>query len=122
MFMKKAKKILLFGGLGLLVLIVVAVIVAGLFLGKIVTAGVNTVGPKITQTPLTVDAVDVSLLAGSATVKNLVVGNPDGFKAPNAISVGLAAVSVSPLSVLSDKIVVKSVRVESPEITFEGSP
>ena len=121
MFMKKAKKILLFGGLGLLVLIVVAVIVAGLFLGKIVTAGVNTVGPKITQTPLTVDAVDVSLLAGSATVKNLVVGNPDGFKSPNAISVGLAAVSVSPLSVLSDKIVVKSVRVESPEITFEGS-
>ncbi|HEX7618824.1 MAG TPA: hypothetical protein VF480_08915, partial [Verrucomicrobiae bacterium] len=36
-------------------------------------------------------------------------------------SIGLTAVSVSPMSVLSDKIVVKSVRVESPEITFEGS-
>ncbi len=120
--MKKAKKILLGVVIGLLVLIVVAVIVVGLFLGKIVKAGMETIGPKITQTTLTVDAVDVSMLTGSAKVKNLVIGNPEGFKAPNAISVSLAAVSVSPMSVLSDKIVVRSVRVESPEITFEGNP
>src|ERR1017187_187840 len=119
--MKKAKKILLIMGIGLLVLIVVAVIAVGLFLGKIVKTGVNTVGPKITQTTLTVDAVDLSLLTGSATVKNLVVGSPEGYKAPNAISLGLTAVSVAPMSVLSDKIVVKSLRVESAEITFEGS-
>jgi hypothetical protein len=67
------------------------------------------------------DAVDLSLLTGSASVKNLVVGSPEGYKAPNVISIGLTAVRVSPMSVLSDKIVVKSVRVESPEITFEGS-
>jgi uncharacterized protein involved in outer membrane biogenesis len=120
--MKKVKKILLGIVIGLLVLIVVGVIVVGLFLGKIVKEGVNTIGPKITQTPLTVDAVDVSVLTGSARVKNLVIGNPGGFKAPNAITVGLAAVSVSPMSVLSDKIVVRSIRVESPEITFEGNP
>lgn len=118
--MKKAKKILLIMGIGLLVLIVVAVITVGLFLGKIVKTGVNTVGPKITQTTLTVDAVDLSLFTGSASVKNLVVGNPAGYKEPTAISVGLTAVSVSPMSVLSDKIVVKSIRIESPEITFEG--
>ena len=120
--MKKAKKILLITGVALLVLIVVAVIVVGLFLGNIVKMGVNTVGPKITRTTLTVDAVNVSMLTGSATIKNLVLGNPEGFKAPNAVSVGLVAVSASPMSVLSDKIVVKSIRVESPEITFEGNP
>jgi len=122
MFMKKVKKILLVGGIGLLVLIVVAVIVVGLFLGKIVKAGVNAVGPKLTQTTLTVDAVDVSLLTGSATVKNLVVGNPAGYTAPNAISIGVTAVSVSPMSVLSDKIVIKSIRVEAADITLEGNP
>lgn len=120
--MKKAKKILLGIVIGLLVLVIIAVIVVGLFLGKIVKLGINDVGPKITQTTLTVDAVDVSMLTGSAKVKNLVIGNPEGFKAPNAISVGLAAVRVSPMSVLSDKIVVKSIRIESPEITFEGNP
>ena len=77
--MKKVKKILLIAGIGLLVLIVVAVIVVGLFLGKIVKTGIETVGPKITQTTLTVDAVDVSLLTGSAKVKNLVIGNPAGL-------------------------------------------
>lgn len=118
--MTKAKKILLSLGIGLLVLIIIAVIAVGLFLGKIVKAGVERVGPKITQTTLTLDAVDLSLLTGSASVKNLVVGSPEGYKAPNAISIGLTAVGVSPMSVLSDKIVVKSVRVESPEITFEG--
>jgi len=122
LLMKKAKKILLFLVIGLLALVVVAVIVVGLFLGKIVRLGINDLGPKITQTTFTVDTVDVSLLTGSAKVKNLVIGNPQGYKAPNAISVGLAAVSVSSMSVLSDKIVVKSVRVESPEITFEGNP
>ena len=52
----------------------------------------------------------------------MVIGNPEGYKTPQAISVGLAAVGVNPPSVLSDKIVVRSVRVEAPEITFEGNP
>jgi uncharacterized protein involved in outer membrane biogenesis len=120
--MKKVKKILLITGLGLLVLVVIGVVAVGMFLGNIVKAGMNAVGPKITQTTFTVDAVDVSMLTGSAKIKDLVIGNPAGYKAPNAISVRLAAVSVSPASVLSDKIVVKSVRVEAPEITFEGNP
>jgi hypothetical protein len=120
--MKKMKKILLGTVIGLLAVIIIAVILVGLFLGTIVKTGINTVGPKLTQTTLTVDAVDVSLLTGSAKVKGLVIGNPEGYKAPNAISVGLAAVSLAPMSVLSDKIVVKSIRIESPEITFEGNP
>jgi hypothetical protein len=120
--MRKLKKIILIAVVAILAVAVIAIIVVGLSLGTIVKTGVNTVGPKLTQTTLTVDAVDVSLLTGSAKVKNLVIGNPEGYKAPNAISVGLAAVSVAPMSVLSDKIVVKSIRVESPEITFEGNP
>jgi uncharacterized protein involved in outer membrane biogenesis len=106
----------------LAVLIVVAVIVVGFFLGTIVKTGMETVGPKITQVSIKVDAVNLSLLTGSAGIKGLVVGNPEGYKAPQAISVGSAAVEVNPLSVLSDKIVIRSVRVEAPEITFEGNP
>src|SRR6516162_5746204 len=120
--MKKAKKIILGLVIAFLVLIIVAAIVVNMFIGNIVKAGMETVGPKLTQTTLTVDAVDIHMLAGSAKVKGLVVGNPEGYKAPQAISVGLAAVSVVPSSVLSDKIIVKSVRVEAPEITFEGNP
>jgi hypothetical protein len=104
----------------LVVLIVVAVIVGGFFLGTIVKTGMETVGQKITQVSIKVDAVNLSLLTGSARVKGLVVGNPEGYKTPQAISVGSAAVGVNPFSVLSDKIIVRSVRVEAVEITFEG--
>ena len=120
--MKKIKKILWGLVIVLVVLVIVAVIVAGLFLGNIVKAGMETVGPKITQVPITVNAVHLSLLTGSAKVEGLVVGNPPGYKTPQAISVGVAAVGVNPLSVLSDKIVVRSIEVRNPEITFEGNP
>lgn len=120
--MKKIKKILVWACLALVVLMVVGVAVVGFFLGDIVKAGMETVGPKVTQVSITVNKVGVSLLTGSASIQGLVVGNPAGFTAPQAISLGEASVSVSPLSVLSDKIVVHEVHVISPEITFEGNP
>jgi hypothetical protein len=118
--MKKTKKILLVGGITMVVLLLIAVMVVALCLDGIAKKGVETFGPQITKVPVSLDSVHIGLLTGSAKVKGLVVGNPDGYKTPNAISVGLAEVAVDPFSVLSDKIVVRSVHVESPEITFEG--
>jgi hypothetical protein len=114
------KKLFLGVVIALVVLIVVAVIGVGLFLDSIVKMGMETAGPKITQVSIKVDAVNLSLLNGSARVKGFVIGNPEGYKTPQAISVGSAAVGVNPLTIFSDKIVVRSVRIEAPEITFEG--
>jgi len=48
--------------IGILVaLIVVGGLVVGLFLDSIVKKGMETVGPKITQVPITVDAVNLVL-------------------------------------------------------------
>jgi uncharacterized protein involved in outer membrane biogenesis len=116
------KKILIGTGIGVLVVILAVVIIAGFFVGDIIKAGMETIGPKVTQTSLTVNSVNVSVLTGSGGVKGLIVGNPAGFKSTNAISVGKAAVSVAPFSVLGDKIVIKSVEVREPEINFDGNP
>ena len=116
------KKLFLTLIIGLLVLIVAGGLVGSFFLGPIVKAGMEMAGPKITQVSIRVDAVNLSLLTGSASIQGLIVGNPEGYKAPQAISVGTAAVGVNPFSVLSDKIVIRSVRVDAPEITFEGNP
>jgi len=105
-----------------LVLFVVAVLIVGAHLGDIVKAGMEVAGPKVTQTTLTVDAVNISLLGGSAGVKNLVLGNPDGYKAPQSLVLSNATVSLVPGSVLSDKIVIHSVEVRGLEVTFEGNP
>jgi hypothetical protein len=118
--MKKLEKIFWSVVLILVVLAIGGAIVASMFLGDIVKKGVETVGPRITQVPVKVDEVRLTLLTGSASVKGLVVGNPQGYQTPQAISAGLISVGVNPMSVLSDKIVVRSLHVESPEITFEG--
>lgn len=110
------KKILI----GLLVLIVVILIGIGLFIGPIIKAGIETLGPKITQVPIQLKGVDVSLLTGSAAIKGLVVGNPPGYTTPEAIKLGRAEVKLDPMSVTSPKVVIHAIHVESPEITYDG--
>src|SRR6516225_6609124 len=100
--MKKMKKILLVAALVAVVLVVVGLIITAVFLDGIVKKGVETVGPQIVKVPITLQSVHIGLLTGSADVKGLVIGNPEGYKTPNAISVGTADVGVNPLSVLSD--------------------
>jgi uncharacterized protein involved in outer membrane biogenesis len=116
LFMKKIFFRLL---LVLLVLLVAGAVAAHFFLDAAVKRGVETFGPKLTQVEVKLDAVKLSLLSGSGALSGLVVGNPEGFKSANAISVGSTSLALQPASLLSDKIVIKSIKVQAPEITFE---
>ena len=120
--MKKLKKIILILVILGVVLGLAAVILAGVFLDKIVKAGIESVAPAITKTTVTVDSVNISALSGSAGINGLVVGNPEGYKSTSAISLGKAAVNVVPKSLLGDKVVIHSVEIRAPEITLEGNP
>lgn len=113
------KKLLIRIAIVLLIVLVLAVVAAGLFMDKAIKAGIETVGPAITQVEIKLDAVALSLLSGSGKIQGLVVGNPTGFKSPTAIRVGKASLALQPGSLFSDKIVIRSVAMEGPEITFE---
>lgn len=101
-------------------LVIISLIIVGVYLNRIVEKAITTYGPQMTQTPVTVDSVHLSLLSGSAKVKGLVVGNPKGYKTDQAIALGTVAVGVDPTTVFSDKVVIRSIRIDSPQITFEG--
>ena len=58
---------------------------------------------------------------GSGGLKQLFVGNPDGYTSPFAIRLGSIKVAVEPRSVLSDTIVVDEINIQDPEITLEGT-
>lgn len=115
------KKKLLITAAILLVLLVAVVIGVGMSLGKIIKSGVESVGPKITKTEMKLDSASLQLLGGSGTLKGFTLGNPEGYKTAAAIKAGSVSVGVKPGSLFSDKIVVRHVRVEGPEITFEGT-
>lgn len=114
------KKIITTAALVLLAVIIVALIIFGVCLNHIVKSAVETYGPRLTRTTVVLDSVDLSLLTGSAKVKGLVVGNPKGYHTPQSISAGLISVGLNPASVFSSKVVIRSIRLESPTITFEG--
>jgi hypothetical protein len=105
--------------IALVVVILLAVLAVGLFLDGAVKRGVEMLGPKLTKVDVKLQSVSLSLLSGSGTIKGLVVGNPAGFKTPSAINIGVATLALKPGSLLSDKIVIKTINVQAPQITFE---
>ena len=109
-------------GLIVVVVLVIAAVLAALyFLGAIVKKGVETAGPNITKTTVKLDGAKLSIFSGNGELKGFLVGNPEGFNSPSAVRVGSVGVDVQPGSVFSDKVVVRSVKVLAPEITFEGT-
>ena len=79
----------------------------------------ETFGPKFTKVDIKLQSVSLSLLSGSGNIKGLVVGNPEGYKTPQPSSSAKLPSRSSPVSLLSDKIVIKSINVQGPEITYE---
>ncbi|MDB6057964.1 MAG: uncharacterized protein JWO95_1808 [Verrucomicrobiales bacterium] len=114
------KKIVIRIVLALVILLIVVVGACWMFLGAIVTKGVNTVGPVVTKTDVKLGSATVSILSGSATLHNLFVGNPEGYTTPSAITADKISVSLKPMSIFGDKIIVQSVNVIAPDITVEG--
>ncbi len=105
---------------GGLVVIIVAVLVIGLSkLDRIIKSAVNTYGPGITKTEVRLDDVGVSLFSGEAKLKNFYLGNPKGFKSPQAMNVQAIYLDVNERSITSDTVMIDRIEVVGPEITYE---
>ena len=110
----------IFIGLGVIVVIVIVVVVVGLSkLGPIVKMAVNTYGPKITDTKLSVGDVGISLFSGEAKLKKFFLGNPKGFKSESAMKIGSVDVDVDEGSLTKNPIIIDKIEVVAPEITYE---
>lgn len=103
-------------------LLVVGVILAVVFFGRIVKAGIQTVGPAVTHVTVGVREVDISLLSGTGSLRGLLVGNPEGYATSFAVSADEIRVELDPKTLLSDRIHVRLIRFQTPEITYEGVP
>jgi len=114
------KKIILRIAIAGVALVVVALVILFLNLNSLVKKGVETVGPRLTGTPIQLEAVRLSPLSGSGQLKGLLVGNPEGYKTASAMKLGAVKVALKPSSLLSDTIVVDEVNIQAAEITFEG--
>ena len=103
------------------VILIVGLVVVFFSLNAIVKKGVETVGPQLTKVEMRLGSAQLSPFSGSGRLRQLFVGNPEGYKTPSAIQVGDIKVAVQLSSLLSDTIVVEEINIQSPEITLEGS-
>lgn len=105
--------------MGVVIGIVVLLVGLTLFGGYAVKGAVNTAGPKLLGVPVSVQHVSLGLFTGRFQLNDLVIGNPDGFKTPEAIRVKRVALGMKMSSLFSKVLVIESIRVEGPEITYE---
>ena len=99
--------------------LVVVLLVLNWQLGNIITSAVNTVGPSVLKVPVHVQEVQCHIFRGKLHIKNLVLGNPEGFSEPSMFVLGELVVSLAPASLFSNTIHIKEILITAPQITFE---
>jgi hypothetical protein len=104
---------------GLFAVTVIAVIVVFLMLGSIVKSGVNTYGPKLTQTKVELKGATLSPFSGKGSLTGFTVGNPAGWKTEHAFFLNEISIDVVPKSVTTEHIVINSIVIDNPEIIYE---
>ena len=88
-------------------------------LDSLVVDGVNTYGPKVTQTKVELVAAKLSPLSGAGELTGLTVGNPAGWSDGRAFYLGKVRVDIAPLSVFRDPVVINEIVIDQPEFTYE---
>lgn len=108
---------------GILVLALIAGAALYFFGAKLlnngIKQGVETVGPRVTQTPVSLGSVNISPFTGKGTLTSLNVGNPAGFKSENIFALGQIDVKVDTSTLFSDKIVIDQIIILRPEVSYE---
>jgi uncharacterized protein involved in outer membrane biogenesis len=112
------KKLLIIGG-SVIGVCVLALVVAAFSLGSIVTHGVNSFAPRLTNTTVTLSSADISPFSGNGTLRGFSMGNPAGWSDAKLVAVKKVHVSVMPKSLTADHIVINDIDVEAPEFDYE---
>lgn len=104
----------------LFVVIVFGAVALLYFFGSsLISKAVETVGPKVTQTPVRLDNVELSLLSSSSMLQGLYIGNPEGFNKEYIFSLNQIDVEIEPQSLLSDQLTFRKIHIRNPEMNYE---
>jgi len=112
------KKLLVFFAITAATLLFVGIALS-FFIGSIATQGVNTLAPRITGSPVTLESARISPWNGVGTLQGLFVGNPKGWQSDRLAYIGKLHLALDPMTLLSDTIVVEEVILEQPEFVYE---
>jgi len=103
-----------------IILLVVALMIVVLTnLDRSIKTAVETIGPELTGSEVTLNSVDLSLTDAKGSFSGLRVGNPRGFAAADAFKLELISFAMDAEHLAGNSIVIDSLRIVAPEITME---
>ena len=102
----------------IILLVVVLMIVVLSNLDRGIKTVVETIGPELTGSEVTLSSVDLSLTDAKGSFSGLRVGNPQGFAAADAFKLGLISFAMDAEHLADNTIVIDSLRIVAPEITM----
>ena len=88
-------------------------------LDSIVKTAIESYGSEATQTTVRVGKVQLELTDGSGAISGLTVGNPQGFAAAQAFSLGEIATQIDLKSLSEEVTVIEHIIIRAPEVFFE---
>ena len=113
--MKKCFKILSYM-IGIIIILCAALYFAR---NTLIARSVEKIAPSFTGTPVALESVDLQIFKGTLSLRNLKVGNPQGFSQKDIFAVDKVDVALKPLSLLGNKIVIKNITVDGVTLNYE---
>ena len=107
------------------ILIVLAVLIAGLLwfgyskIDDLIKLGIEKAGSEALQVPVKLEKVSLSMFSGAGSLEGLEVGTPAGFSAPRTLRIGKAEIAINTTATKEDRIVIKHIRLNEPDIHLE---
>ena len=112
-------KRLLYWAAGFAGLVGVLAITVVVFADPMITRAINEAGPRLLHVDTRVEACRLSLLKGAVTLRGVELKNPEGFRTPRMVYLEELSVSVSPLSLLGDRICIRDIEILGVDLVYE---
>ncbi len=107
------------GLIAIVLIVVVAGVVAFLFIDSIAKAGVEKATTYATGVQTTLGSIHVGLFSGEVSLSELDLANPDGFKGEYFLTLGQGDVDVSLGTLMGDQIVVPLINLDTIRLNLQ---
>jgi uncharacterized protein involved in outer membrane biogenesis len=107
------------GGVLLVLIVFIWQVVANL--DSIVAGVIEDVGTETLKTKVSVSDVSIDLKAGKAGIAGLTIANPDGYSSAKLFDMEGIEVDLDIKSMSEEVLVIESIRIKNPKISFEGT-
>jgi len=117
--LNKTLKVLRVIVLAILILLLIAVVAVNLFADYAVRVGIETAATKTLNVGVSVSNVDLSIMAGKLTLKNLLINNPPGYQHEKLLELKNAKIEVDVKSLLSDVVKIREIKLDGVNVVLE---